>query len=111
MGLKLLSAFITFAIDTVVAIIVLFMMLIAMNGYSESDATAGLGTYLVLALLGSLGMALAAFFLSGKLLSRGTRPAFAVLISTPISSIAGMILIVVSSVVGIAVSEYIRVNY
>lgn len=89
----------------------LFMLLVAMNGYSESDGLPGLLTYIALAILASGCMSAAAFFLTGVFVRREFRPAVATLISVPVCSIVATGLIFVSTIVGVAVAEFVRVRY
>ena len=51
MASKIVALTATLIVNIIAAIIILFGMLVAMNGFSESDATWGLGAFVVLALV------------------------------------------------------------
>ena len=111
MTAKIIAGVLTLLIDIAAAVIALFMMLIAMNGYSESDATPGLIVFLVLAVGTSVLMAVLAFLLSGRFIKKEMSALLAALIAVPITSIAGILVIVVSCFIGVGVAEYVRVHY
>ncbi|HUR98327.1 MAG TPA: hypothetical protein VMZ26_09720 [Pyrinomonadaceae bacterium] len=107
-----LTAFLgTLLINVVVGVAVFLFLLLAMNGYSESDATYGLGVYIVLALLISLFMSAGAFFAVGILKRRGFRSTVAVLIVIPLLSVISAGLQIVSSIIGVLTAEFVRVHY
>ena len=110
MPAKTLTALVTLLINIAIGVVVFFFMLLTMNGYSESDATYGLGSYIVLALIVSLLMSLCAAVLVHFLMKRKFRGWTAALIAIPIFSIVGAVLKVVCSIIGVAVAEYVRVN-
>lgn len=64
MASKIIALAITLIINIAVAVVVLFFMLIAMNGFGERDATWGLGAYCILALASSVLASFGALFLS-----------------------------------------------
>jgi len=101
----------TFVINIAAGIVILFTMLVAMNGYSGSDAEWGLGAYIILALIISLSMSLGAFLLTGRLLKKQFPSVASVLIAIAVFAIAGVVLKIVSSLIGIGVAEFVRVNY
>lgn len=111
MGTKIAAFVVTLMVNLIIGAVTLFMMLVAMNGYSESDAQWGLLAYIVLAAVTSLLMAVGAVLLAGKLLKRQFSPIAAILISVPLFSIAGIVLKIVCSLIGIGTAEYVRVNY
>lgn len=111
MATKLTAFFVTLAINIAIGVLVLFFLLIAMNGYSESDATYGLGAYIGLAFIASLAMAAGAAFMTGLLVRRSFKGSSAVMISVPIFSAVGAGLKVVCSIIGVLIAEYVRVNY
>lgn len=108
MSAKLVSLFITFLINAAVAVIILFGMLVAMNGFSESDATWGLGTYVLLALTAAITLSIGAFFTTGLLIRKQFRPITASLIAILVFSIVGFGLEIVCSLIGIGVAEIFR---
>ncbi len=86
-------------------------MLLAMNGFSGSDAEYGLIAYIVLAILISISMSIGAFLLTHFLLKKQFTSAPSVLIAILVFAIAGVVLKMVSSLIGIDLADYVRVNY
>ena len=111
MPAKIVTALITLLINVAIGVVVFFFMLLAMNGYSESDATYGFGAYIVLALIVSLIMSLSAGFLTHVLMKRNFRGWTSALIAVPVFSIVGAVLKIVCSIIGVSVAEFVRVNY
>lgn len=111
MALKLAAFFLTLLTNIVVCVMIFFFMLLAMNGYSESDATWGIGGYIALALLVSLTMSAGAIVLMQILTKRQFRGFAAASIAVPLFSIAGAGLNIVCSIIGVLIAEYVRVNY
>lgn len=111
MGWKIAASVITLLTCVVIGVSVFFVMLMGMNGYSESDSTYGLGTYIVLASLVSLLMALLAAFVTGKLIKKEYNSLVAVLISVTVFSLIGAVSKGVCCLIGIGVSEFVRVNF
>jgi hypothetical protein len=108
---KLVAFFVTFLINIAIGVVVFFFLLIAMNGYSESDATYGLGSYVALALIVSLLMSAAAAFTTHVLVKREFRPVIAAVISIGMFSVIGAGLKLVCSIIGVAIAEYFRAKY
>ena len=111
MGAKIAAFVITLLINVATGVIVFFFLLLALNGYSESDATYGIAAYIVLALFVSILMCLCASLATQVLLNRKFRALAAVAISTAAFSIVGIGLKIVCSVVGVMIAEFVRVNY
>ncbi|MBP6002107.1 MAG: hypothetical protein KA746_01615 [Pyrinomonadaceae bacterium] len=111
MASKLVALTATLIVNIIAAIIILFGMLIAMNGFSESDATWGLAAFVLLALLVTLVTSIGAFFLAGILIKRNFSPVTSALIAVPVFSIVGIGLEIVCSLIGVGVAEFVRVNY
>ena len=111
MAPKLIAAILTFLINIAAGVVIFFMMLVAMNGYSGSDAEYGLGVYIVLAALISILMSLGAFLLSGRLLKKQFSSVTSTLIAVAVFAIVGIVLKIVSSLIGVGIAEYVRVNY
>jgi hypothetical protein len=111
MAAKIAAFFITFLINIAIGVVIFFFMLIAMNGFSESDAEKGLIAYAILAFFVSILMSISAVLLAGYLLKKGFSGVVATLIAVPIFSLVGGALKVVCSIIGIAIAEYVRVNY
>lgn len=108
---KLTATIITLLVNIAAAIVILFGMLVAMNGFSESDATWGLGAFVLLALIVMLMMTTGAFFLTVVFIKRQFSPVVSAMISIPVFSIVGIGLQIVSSLIGVGVAEFVRVNY
>jgi hypothetical protein len=111
MSPKITASVVTIMINIAAALAILFIMLIAMNGFSESDATWGLGVFVLLALLVTLVTSIGAFFLTGILVSRNFGPVSSTLIAVSVFSIIGIGLEIVCALVGVGVAEFVRVNY
>ncbi len=111
MAPKIIAAIITFIIDIAVGVIVLATMLIAMNGYSESDASWGLGAFVILAFVVALIMGIGAFLLAGLLTKKQYSGIGAAIIPILVFSIVGAGLEVVAGGIGVAIAEFVRVNF
>lgn len=92
-------------------LMLLFMMLVAMNGFSEGDAAWGLGAYIVLAIIVSIVMSIGAAMFVQFLLKKHFSGVVSALIAIPLFSIVAIGLEVVCSLIGVGVSEFVRVNY
>jgi hypothetical protein len=86
-------------------------MLVAMNGFSETDATWGLGTYVVLMVVFTAAAGAGAAVMTSRLASRGRGKAVAMLIAIPLFCIGGVLAEIVAGVIGVAVAEIARVNF
>ena len=109
--MKLVSFFLTLAINIAIGVVVFFFLLIAMNGYSESDATYGLVVYGVLALVVSLLMAGGALATAQALMKRSYSGVSAAFIAVPIFSVIGAGLKIACALIGVLVADYVRVHY
>jgi hypothetical protein len=111
MAAKLAAFFITLLINVVTGFAIFFFMLLAMNGFSESDATYGIGAYIVLAMVVGLAMSAGAAFTVYLLAKRGFRSGMAVLCAVPLFSVVGAGLNIVCSIIGVLVADYVSVHY
>ncbi len=111
MAPKIIVALTTFVINIAAGVVIFFTMLVAMNGFSGSDAEWGLGVYIVLALIISVLMSIGAFLLVSVLLKKEFSGITAALLAIPVFAIVGFGLKVVCSLIGVGVAEYMRVNY
>jgi hypothetical protein len=111
MASKIATFLITLIVNIAIGVAVFLFMLLAMNGYSESDASYGLVTFAVLALLAGLLMSTGSAFVAHVLLRRQFRGWVAAAIAIPVFSIIGAGLIIVCGMIGVATAEYVRVNY
>lgn len=108
---KLIAALVTLILNIAVGVVVLATMIIAMNGYSESDATWGLGVFVVLALVFAVVMALGAFFLAGFLTRKQYGSIATAIVPILIFSVVGAGLEVVVGGVGVGIAEFVRVKF
>ncbi len=111
MALKLIAFLTTFVVNIAAGAGIFFVMLVAMNGFHESDAAWGLGVYIILALLVAALMGSAAFLIVRLMLKKLYSGAVSALIAIPVFSILGIGLEVAASVIGIGVAELVRVNF
>ena len=111
MSAKIAAFLITLLVNVAIGVVVFFFLLIAMNGYSESDATYGLIAYIGAALFVSLLMAVCAVRVVVILMNRQFSGSSAGFVSVPIFCVVGAGLKLVCAIVGVAVAEYVRVNY
>lgn len=111
MAAKIIAALVTFVLNIAVGVVVLATMIIAMNGYSESDATWGLGAFIVLAFVVALLMGLGTFLFAGFLTKKQYSAVAAAIIPILVFSVVGTGLEVVAGGVGVGVAELVRVNF
>jgi len=109
---SIIAAFsLTLIIDILAGLVILFMMLVGMNGYSESDAQWGLVTYALLTIIISVLMGVAAVFLVRAMVRKQFSTTIAVLTAVPAFSAIGVVLELVSSLIGVGIAEFVRVNH
>ena len=111
MAVKIAAAVITFLLVLAAAVVVLATMILAMNGYQESDVTWGLGGFVILSLIVMALMSLAAFLGAGALKKRQYGSLAVVIVPVLVSAILGVGLEIVSGGLGIAIAEVVRVNF
>lgn len=111
MPAKIAAFVITLIVNFAIGVVVFFFLLIALNGYSESDAMYGFGAYILLALFVSLLMAACAARVVHILMNRKFSGISASFIAVPVFCVIGAGLKVVCVIVGVAAAEYVRVNY
>ncbi len=111
MAILITAFFTTLVINIAAGVAIFFFMLLAMNGFSESDANYGLGAYIGLAVIVTLLMSSGAALLVHVLIKRKFRPTVAALIAVPIFSVIGVGLKLVCIIIGIFIADYVRVNY
>lgn len=111
MAIKIVSALITLVLLLALAVVVFAFMIIAMNGYSGSDAEWGIYAYLGLAVLVTALMSAGAAVLGGRLMRKGKHAALAVFISSAVFTTIGAALVCVSGFAGIMVAEIVRRNF
>jgi hypothetical protein len=111
MAPKIITFLITFAINVCIGAAIFFFMIIAMNGFHESDATYGFATYIVLALIVSIVMSVAAALAVTMLMKKNFSGVSSSFIAIPIFSVIGAGLKMVCGIIGVLVADYVRVNY
>lgn len=111
MAAKIIAFLITMVANIASGVGILFIMLIAMNGYSGSDAEWGLGAYIILAIVVSILMGIGAVLLVHRLIKRQFSAALSALIAIIAFSILGIGLEIGCSLIGIGIAEYVRVNH
>ena len=111
MPVKVAAFLLTLIIDILAGVVILFVMLIGMNGYSESDAQWGLAAFVILSISISVLMAVAAVFLVKTMVRKQFSPAIALLTAVPAFSAIGVVLELISSLIGVGIAEFVRVNY
>src|SRR5687767_4611360 len=111
MAAKIIAFIVTLLFNIGIGVVVFFMMLMGMNGFSESDANYGFGTYIVLAVLVSLATATLAAVTTHLLIKRAFGAVAASLIGIVCFTLIGGVLKVVCSIIGILVADFVRVNY
>lgn len=108
---KLAAGLITLVINFALGIVVFFFLLIAMNGYSESDAQYGIAAYMIFALIVTFVMSGLSVLAVHILMKREVRGAIAASIAVIVFSIIGAGLKLVCVAIGAGVAEYVRVHY
>jgi hypothetical protein len=111
MASKIAAFLLTLIINTIVAVFIFFMMLVIMNGFSESDAEWGLIAYVVLAAVTAILTSIGAVVLSHLLQKKQFSPVMSTLIAVPVFAIVGVIVEIVCSIAGVGIAEFVRVNY
>jgi hypothetical protein len=111
MGSKIAALLITLIINIATGVAVFFFLLLAMNGYSESEANYGIVAYILLAASVSIVMSLAALLLTSFLMIRNYNAVAAVSIAVLSFCVVGAVLKVGCALVGILVAEVVRINF
>ncbi len=111
MAAKITAFLITLIANIAAGVVIFLLMLVVMNGFSESDATWGLGAFVVLAFIVAVLMALGAFFLAGFFIRKQYSSIAAAILPILIFSIVGAGLEIVAGGVGVGIAEFVRVNF
>lgn len=110
MAAKIVAFLTTLIANIAAGVLIFFMMLVAMNGFSGSDAEWGLGAYIILGILITLLTSAGAALLVHYLLRKQFSAIAAALIGISVFTTVGVGLKVAASVAGIGIAEYVRVN-
>ena len=108
---KVVAAIVTGVMNITVGVVVFFFMLLAMNGFSESDANYGIVTFIILAVLATILMAVSAVVTVHVLLKRNWGAARAAILATLLFSGVGAGLKVVCGIIGVLVADLVRMNF
>ncbi len=111
MNVNVISLLITLLASSIFALAALFIMMVALNGYSGSDANFAFIAYAALALAVILITSGLASFSTGGLVRRGYKVWFAVPIASIGFSFLAFVFIVIAAFLGGAVAEIVRVNF
>jgi len=111
MGAKIAAFILTLVVNILAAMVGFVMLIIALNGQNESDAAYGMAVYGILAFLIMFTMATLAAVLVHFLLKREFRGWTAAFMSIIVFSIVGFVLIAICIVIGVGITEYLRINY
>ena len=111
MAIRIAAFVITLLINIAVGVAIFFVMMLAMNGFSESDATYGLAAYIVMAVIVTLLMSTLAVVSIQLLTRRGFRGWVSMLIAVPIFSVTGAGLKIACGIIGVLIAEYVRTNH
>jgi len=108
MAVKIIAFLLTAIVNAAAGVAIFFIMLLVMNGYSESDATWGLGVYIILALSVTLTMGAGAAFMVNLLVKKEYSAVVSALVAVLLFSIVGIGLKVVCSGIGVGIAEIVR---
>jgi hypothetical protein len=111
MARTVVTFLITLILNIAAGVAVFLFLLLAMNGFSESDANYGFVAYILLAVLVSLIMGSLAAVTAHQLSKRGFRPVSSSLIGIGSFTVVGIVLEVVCSIIGVLVADFVRTNY
>jgi hypothetical protein len=111
MAPKIIAFLVTMLANIAAGVVVFFGVLVAMNGYSESDAMYGLIAYIVLAVSVTLLVSVLAVGLTHILLKREFRGWASALIAAAVFSVTGIVLKFFCSIIGVGIAEFVRVNF
>ena len=110
MGAKIAVFILTTAVCLAAAVVLFFGMILAMNGYSESNAVWGMSAYATLAVLTAMLAGGGAVLVRARLAAKFSS-FLAVLFSVLLCSVAGIVVETVCSIFGILVAELARTNF
>ncbi|MFL6467789.1 MAG: hypothetical protein ACJ72Z_07505 [Pyrinomonadaceae bacterium] len=108
MTAKVAAFLITLVLTVILAIIGFIVLVLALNGYSESDATYSFGAYGIFAFLIVFAMAALAGGIVHLLLQKEFKTAGAASTAIIAASAVGLVAIFICIVIGIGIAEYFR---
>jgi spore maturation protein SpmB len=111
MGAKIAAFLLTMIACLAAAVVLFFAMLLAMNGYSESDGLWGIGAFSILAVFTALLSGGGAVLLVSRLKEKQFGTAGSLRIAVLAFSIIGTVLELLGSILGLLVAEFVRKNF
>ncbi len=111
MNVNVISFIFTLLAGSIFALAALFIMMVALNGYSGSDANFAFIAYAALALAVILITSALASFSTGGLIRRGYKPWLAVPIASIGFSFLAFLFIIIAAFIGGAIAEIARKNF
>lgn len=111
MGAKVAALLLTFTLSIAFGMAVMVFLLVAMNGYSESDAMWGLGVYGGLAFIIAMVCGVIAYIFTGSLIKKGSGALRASLTAIPVFTIVAIVLELIAALIGVGTAELVRVNF
>lgn len=111
MALTIVAFLTTLILNIAVGVAVFFFLVLAMNGFSESDANPGFVTYIFLAVIVTLVNASLAVATAHSLSKHGFGALSASLIGIASFTVVGMVLKVVCGIIGVLVANFVRMKF
>jgi chromate transport protein ChrA len=111
MAPKIIAFLVTMLANIAAGVVLFFGLLVAMNGYNESDAMYGIISFIALAVLVTLLMSALAAGLTHILLKREFRGWASALIAAAVFSVTGIVLKFFCSIIGVGIAELVRMNF
>ena len=108
MTAKVIAFLITLVVSVILAVIGFVVLILALNGYSESDATYSFGAYGIFAFLLVFALAAIAGGVAHVLLAKEFKPATTVMIAVVSAGIFGVVAFFICIVIGVLLAEYFR---
>jgi len=108
---KLVASIVTFLASTATGIVVLFMLLLALNGFSESDGIYGIALYFVIALLTIILTSVACWFMVSKLQERMFNAIVSVTVPTIGFTLIAVLVEVFAMFIGVMVASIVQKNF
>jgi len=101
----------TLLLGIAVGVVIAAILVVVMNGYGESEATWGLGVYALATLIIAVFGGATAYYFTGVFIKKEFSPIFAVLTSVPVVTVVAVVLEIVAAMIGVGISEIVRVNF
>jgi len=111
MGAKIAAFLISVVLVIAIAVLGLFFLLIALNGYSESDVTYGFAAFGILSFLAALVSGAIAAAIAHLMTRREFKAFGSILAGVATAFVFGVVAIVVTSGLAVGITEYARNNF